>query len=299
MQIAWLEDFIELAKTGSFSQAAQNRYVTHPAFGRRIKAVEEWVGTPLVIRSQPVKLTPAGMVFLETALEVIDTLNTVRAQLVDSQQSKDMSLRVATGRALASLFFPQWYKEMVDKVGFFHANVSTSGTEGSIYKLISKESDLLIAYKTPLTDLLIDDRIFYSIKVGEEKIVPISGVDTHGNTLFNFPSTQNKVIPWLTYSQSLSLRGILTKHLQNLGYLGLLSNAFEADTYDTLLEMVKKGVGVAWLPYSVIQKALHSRQVTIIGKANLQIQTDILLFKHRDMQHPLLEKIWQQKPIAV
>ena len=41
MQIKWLEDFKELAKTRSFSRAAENRNVTHPAFGRRIKALEE------------------------------------------------------------------------------------------------------------------------------------------------------------------------------------------------------------------------------------------------------------------
>ena len=40
MQLKWFEDFLALAQTRSFSRAAELRHVTHPAFGRRIKALE-------------------------------------------------------------------------------------------------------------------------------------------------------------------------------------------------------------------------------------------------------------------
>lgn len=46
MQLKWLEDFIVLAQERSFTRAAELRHVTHPAFGRRIRALEEWAGTP-------------------------------------------------------------------------------------------------------------------------------------------------------------------------------------------------------------------------------------------------------------
>ncbi|WP_256825585.1 helix-turn-helix domain-containing protein, partial [Pseudomonas juntendi] len=62
MQLRWLEDFVELARTRSFTRAAENRFVTHPAFGRRIRALEEWVGTRLVERTKPLELTAAGTV---------------------------------------------------------------------------------------------------------------------------------------------------------------------------------------------------------------------------------------------
>ena len=63
MQTLWLEDFIALAQTRSLSRAAELRHVTHPAFGRRIRALEAWAGTPLLERGgSPVRLTPAGEV---------------------------------------------------------------------------------------------------------------------------------------------------------------------------------------------------------------------------------------------
>lgn len=295
MRLEWLEDFIALAKIRSFSSAAQHRYVTHPAFGRRIKALEEWVGTPLVIRTQPIELTQAGMVFLEAALQVVERLNSVKVQLNDSYQPSEYTLRITTGRALASLFFPRWYKTIVDELGFFHAHISTSGAEGSIYKLISKESDLLIAYNTPLTDLLMDEQLFDSIVVGIERVLPVSAVRANGRPLYDFDDRLNASIPWLSFSQALSLRAVLVQHLQKLDYLRFFKSVFEADTYDTILEMVKQGIGVAWLPYSVIKNDLKNQSIQVIGHKALQMQTEILLYKHKDMHHPYLEKIWLRK----
>jgi len=40
-----------LAERRNFSRAAEARHVTQPAFSRRIRALEDWVGTPLVLIS--------------------------------------------------------------------------------------------------------------------------------------------------------------------------------------------------------------------------------------------------------
>jgi DNA-binding transcriptional LysR family regulator len=59
METKWLEDFVSLAETRSFSRSAQLRHVTQPAFSRRIQALEAWAGIDLVDRSSyPTRLTP-------------------------------------------------------------------------------------------------------------------------------------------------------------------------------------------------------------------------------------------------
>jgi DNA-binding transcriptional LysR family regulator len=61
LNLAYLLDFKALAETGGFSRAAFVRNVTQPAFSRRIRALEDWVGAPLFQRgSTPVTLTDAG-----------------------------------------------------------------------------------------------------------------------------------------------------------------------------------------------------------------------------------------------
>lgn len=46
-----LEDFLSLCRHRSFSHAAQERNVTQPAFSRRIRALEEWLGVVLFDRT--------------------------------------------------------------------------------------------------------------------------------------------------------------------------------------------------------------------------------------------------------
>ncbi|MDH4062660.1 MAG: LysR family transcriptional regulator, partial [Aquincola sp.] len=75
MDTKWLEDFVSLAGTRSFSRSAQLRHVTQPAFSRRIQALEAWAGVDLVDRSIfPMRLTAAGETFLAQAQEMLASL---------------------------------------------------------------------------------------------------------------------------------------------------------------------------------------------------------------------------------
>ena len=78
MDLDWLKDFLALAEHGNFSRAADARHVTQPAFSRRIRALEEWVGTALFARStQGATITPAGEHFRPMAEEMITSRSPV------------------------------------------------------------------------------------------------------------------------------------------------------------------------------------------------------------------------------
>ena len=70
VETKWLEDFVSLAETRSFSRSAQLRHVTQPALSRRIQSLEAWAGIELVDRSSyPTRLTSAGETLHAQALE--------------------------------------------------------------------------------------------------------------------------------------------------------------------------------------------------------------------------------------
>ena len=53
MELVWLEDFLALAEALNFSRAAEARHVTQPAFSRRIRALEGWIGAALSLFALP------------------------------------------------------------------------------------------------------------------------------------------------------------------------------------------------------------------------------------------------------
>mgnify|MGYP006179903873 CR=1 FL=1 len=91
LESKWLEDFSALAATRSFSQAAERRFVTQPAFSRRIRSLEAALGLQLVNRSRtPIELTEAGQLFLVTARSMVEQLGEVVRHLhnVEGQQGE-------------------------------------------------------------------------------------------------------------------------------------------------------------------------------------------------------------------
>ena len=82
MNTKWMEDFLCLADTLSFSRSTSVRHASQPAFSRRIQSLENWLGTTLVDRSTiPLALTSAGHVFRGQALGIVQQVHQARHTL--------------------------------------------------------------------------------------------------------------------------------------------------------------------------------------------------------------------------
>jgi len=79
VEIKWVEDFLALNSTRNFTKAADSRHVTQPAFSRRIRGLEIWLGDDLFDRaSKPLTLTPAGERFVEIAKDLLSRAEIAR-----------------------------------------------------------------------------------------------------------------------------------------------------------------------------------------------------------------------------
>lgn len=291
MQLRWLEDFVELARTRSFTRAAENRFVTHPAFGRRIRSLEEWVGTPLIARTKPLMLTPAGAVFLDAATNAVEALHGAREQLQGTATPLENNIRIATGRTLASTFFPEWYDKAIDRFGFFTPTLTTGNAEEGILRLVAGEVDLLIAYSSPHTRLMIDHGRFDYLTIAREVLVPVSALDSRGHTRYKLPGGKEP-IPWLSFARALALRTVLARHLADLPSVPQLKPVCQADSYEAILAMAKRGTGLAWLPQRLVKNDVERGELAVVGNASWRVAFDIALYRQRNRPHPVLDGLW-------
>ena len=113
MDLDWLKDFLALAEHGNFSRAADLRNVTQPAFSRRIRALEDWVGTQLFTRSvQGAGLTPAGTSFLPRAADLLRQLEEARRETSAVGARRASSISTAATHVLSFTFFPGWIRQL-------------------------------------------------------------------------------------------------------------------------------------------------------------------------------------------
>ncbi len=71
MNFRTLEYFTLVAEEGSIRQAAKKLYISEQSLSEAVRRLEEEVGTPLLLRSRPCQLTPAGRIFLLHAREIL------------------------------------------------------------------------------------------------------------------------------------------------------------------------------------------------------------------------------------
>ena len=74
MNINQMKYFVSLCKTGSYTKTAELLYVTQPAISRQIAALEDELGTKLLIRNsgRHFEITPTGKAYFDLFQEFID-----------------------------------------------------------------------------------------------------------------------------------------------------------------------------------------------------------------------------------
>src|SRR3569623_681051 len=157
METKWLEDFVSLAETRSFSRSAQLRHVTQPAFSRRIQALEAWAGTDLVDRSSyPTRLTPAGETLYAQSLEVLQALQSTRAMLRGHAAAGQVVIEFAVPHSLAFTFFPAWASSLRDKFGPSKSRLIALNVHDAVMRLVEGSGDIFIGYHPPSQPFQLD-----------------------------------------------------------------------------------------------------------------------------------------------
>src|SRR6476469_5894290 len=175
METKWLEDFVSLAETRSFSRSAQLRHVTQPAFSRRIQALEAWAGTDLVDRSSyPTRLTPAGETLYAQSLELLQSLQSTRAMLRGHASAGQDVIEFAVPHTLAFTFFPAWVSGVREKFGPIKTRLIALNVHDAVLRLVEGSCDLLIAYYHDSQPFQLDADRYEMVVLGEEKLMPFT-----------------------------------------------------------------------------------------------------------------------------
>lgn len=291
MHLKWLEDFIALADAGNFSRAAEMRNVTHPAFGRRIQQLEEWAGTPLVERGRsPTRLTPAGTRLLETARQMVSGLESSRVELLGEAGRQARTVTIATGRTLARTVLADWLVRLQPLVRDAQVRILTLSLADSVSVLERNEADFSLVFHHPALAVRLDGRQYVFATLASDKLVPVSRADAKGEAVYSFKN--GKAVPLLTYGRSLAMGRLLEDHLANNPHAPAVSRRIECDSADALQEYVLKGLGVAWLPWSMAQGQCKVGRMALAGGPKMEVRFEVRLNRPKRRLHALAEAVW-------
>ncbi|MGM0984553.1 MAG: LysR substrate-binding domain-containing protein [Pseudomonadota bacterium] len=292
LETKWLEDFVALASSRSFSASARQRHVTQPAFSRRIRSLEQAVGVTLVDRSTtPVDLTPEGQLFLVTARNIVEQLNESLGHLRGLAMANE-ALDIVAAHSLALSFYPQWISRLQQGLGELPTRLVAMNVGDAIHVLREGNCDLMLAYYDPYASMQLDAEVFPSFSIGQVKMLPVSVPDAQGRP--RFPLEGQESIPYLAYTQGAFLGRSVRMLLKNDPLLMRLRTVYETAMAEGLKGMVMQGMGTAWIPDFCIRQELREGHVVRAGGEQWDVPLEIRLYRCSLVHKPGVEKLWRQ-----
>ncbi len=284
MELKWLEDFLNLAETRSFSRSAEERRVTQPAFSRRIRSLEVWLGAVLLDRSTyPITLTPEGRHFRETAEEVVRTLTLARAEFHDAVAQPMMpTIAVTALHTLCLTFLPQWLTGLRSQIGPVASRVLPDNFHICVQALVEGGYDFLLTFHHPSVSNPLDPDRYPHLVVGRDSLAAVTSpaVATASDTR----------LPLLQYSRG-SFLGLLATIAQAREGAPptFLAHTNENSMAEALKYMALGGHGIAWLPRSLVAAEIEAGTLVVVAP---ELPMDVRLYRSAERSRPFLDKVW-------
>ena len=295
METKWLEDFVSLAETRSFSRSAQLRHVTQPAFSRRIQSLEAWAGTDLVDRSSyPTRLTPAGQTLYDQALEMLQALQSTRAMLRAHTAAAQDVIEFAVPHTLAFTFFPSWLSGLRETCGPIKSRLIALNVHDAVLRLVEGSCDLLIAYHHESQPIQLDANRYEMMPLGRELLAPYVKPNATGAPTYALPGLAGQPQPYLAYAPGAYLGRAVDQMLKQHAAPVHLDRIYETDMAEGLKAMALEGHGIAFLPASAVRNEVAARKLVSAGGA-LETSLDIRIYRERPAARKgkgPVEKFW-------
>jgi DNA-binding transcriptional LysR family regulator len=294
MDVRWLQDFLTVADNGNFTRAAQLRNVSQAAFSRRIRSLEDWVGTPLIDRSSfPTRLTSDGELFRERAAEIVQQLTDARLSLSGTEVGRRSHVRIALPHALATGRLAHWWTQWSKKG---RLNARCTAVPGNVHEtvtaLVTGNADLLICFQSAQQPIYLSTEQYERHQLGKVSLRPYAAAGIAHQMKRQFPGQRGAPIPLLMYSPSAYLARMVDLIIECAPQRLIGRCVFESDMAEVLRNMAVLGQGVAWLP-DCIDPDQAPGKLEAIDIDGWSQTLSIMAYRDKGARQPATDRLWR------
>jgi DNA-binding transcriptional LysR family regulator len=294
MNLSWLDDFQALAATGNFSRAAEDRHMTQPAFSRRIRALEEWLGAELFDRStQPARLTEAGEWFRQVAQALLAQVARLPGEAQTIAEAGASTLKFAATHALSFTFMPGWLRGLESRLSVGPVQLVSDVMTRCEALLQASKVHFVLSHAHAGTPGALEAAGYPSLTVGHDTLVPVSAPDGQGRALHTLASGHATL---LAYSAESGLGHMLQQVMGERIAALHLPVVFTAHLASVLKTMALDGRGMAWLPDTLVASELAQGRLLRAASADWDLVLDIRLFRDLRTLGRAPEAFWSAVP---
>ncbi len=276
MELKWLDDYVALIETGSFSAAAERRHVSQPAFSRRIRMLEDWLGVTLVDRSRkPLQFTPVARDNQLAFRNMVARIYEFRAMLKSASLDSG-GITIAAQHTLAASMMPELLARLREVDPNQSFRIRSENRAESVAILMRGEAEILLTYDAPQFPchvpepfalrhvLCADDLVLVAAPALHRRLADIA--DGEPLPMLCFPPEsffgqvlRAEVLPALMRRQQVVVRCV-------------------SEFAMGLRELALGGEGVVWLPTSLIRQDLQQGALLPLDRLGAPVPLQVVVF---------------------
>jgi DNA-binding transcriptional LysR family regulator len=273
-----LEAFAEVVSRGSVTGAAQALYVTQPALTARLNALEQALGTPLLVRRRGgVRLTEAGRAFLPYAERALQAVAEGRAVLTELERGAVGHVAICASPVVSTYALPTILKRFSETHPGVQVAVRTGHSEEMI-EVVKRDEvavGLLRAFNDPDVEqfTLYEDELVLVVHAAHPSgdVVRLADLGDEQFVLFDRASSYHELTNAMFLEAAIAPRSVM-----------------ELDNVDSAKKMIEQGLGVAFLPRVAVADEVRSGRLRIVGIADRQPpRRPIVAVRAKDAGEPL------------
>lgn len=257
MDMQWLDDVLALLEEGNMTRAAARRNITQPAFSRRIRSFEDWLGTPVITRG-------TNRIDISTALAaneveiraLVSRLSELRTNITHHDANAS-TLAIAAQHAPVSSVLPDMAIRARESFPRLRYRIRPGNLDDCVSLFIRGDTSMLLCFEGEGTAPLQFGRNVIRGKWGTDFLVPLVGgglraaVQGDGQVPGDTPA--------IVYPVNSSFGALLERRERPFGTRTFSANPVCETAFSSgVRAMILKGLGIGWLPYSMAHAEVES-----------------------------------------
>lgn len=274
MELRHLRYFLAVAEELNFTKAADKLFISQPPLSRQIKQLENELGAKLFERNnRKVTLTEAGKYFRKEATAHLQKLEAISLKTRKIAENVSGEYRIGYISSTFSETIAKLLQFLIKKYPYLNIKLYEVSTKKQILALEHRKLDLGIL-RAPLISTQIDSKLWfkdsYSLVFNNRSISiqKVNDLIKLKNEVFVF---FNKDYAPVYYSSLLEI----------CAHYGFKPNVVhESNNINSIIQLVKNGLGVSIVPSSV-QQSHNSPELSFLELEH-NLSTDVLIATPKD-----------------
>lgn len=277
VDLRWLDDVLVLLEEENLTRAAARRNITQPAFSRRIRAFETWLGTPIVDRkTNRVAISPA-LLSNETEIRALASrLKELRTKVAHFDAASS-TVTIAAQHALVHSMFSDLAFRAKDAFPNLSFRLRAGNLSDCVSMFLRGDTNLLLCYEAETIGRLKFGDDVRRASWGSDFLVPIVG------GRLRYTLQDNGTVPddtaAIVYPETSYFGEVLGRANRAFGTPSLSKNVACQTAFSSgILDLVIRGFGVGWVPFSMAYRELEKGSLVSLSNALGKEQLEVAVY---------------------